>query len=85
MSFDDRTLPVPRRPERLYPRSATAPAVLRLTAAFAAQLLGQAAAGGDPEAGAEVPGEARTAYLRREYSGEEERRLPPGVFRRTKA
>jgi hypothetical protein len=85
MSFDDRTLPVPRRPERLYARPAAAPEILRLTAPFAAQLLGQAAAGRDAEAGVEVPGEARTAYLRREYSGEEERRLPPGVFRRTKA
>ncbi len=56
----------------------------RPTAPFAAQLLGQAYSCRGVKGGPQGPGDARAAYLRSEYLGEGDRRLPPGIFRRTK-
>ncbi len=52
-------------------------------AAFAAQVLGQGEQKRGLKGGKEVLEKARGAYLGREYSGEADRRPPPGLVKKT--
>lgn len=52
-------------------------------AAFAAQVLGQGEQKRGLRGGKEVLDKARGAYLGREYSGEADRRPPPGLLKKT--
>ncbi|MBX7248986.1 MAG: hypothetical protein K1X35_08100 [Caulobacteraceae bacterium] len=74
----DMAFPVPA-PERHDPEPTPPPS----DSAFAAQVLGQGGQKKGLKGGPEVLNKARGAYLGAEYSGEADRRPPPGLIKKT--
>jgi hypothetical protein len=74
----DLAFPVPS-PERHDPEPTPPPS----DSAFAAQVIGQGGQKKGLKGGKEVLEKARGAYLGREYSGEADRRPPPGIIKKT--
>jgi len=74
----DNMFPVPA-PERHDPDPTPPPS----ESAFAAQMLGQGGQKKGLKGGKEVLDQARKGYLGAEYSGEADRRPPPGLIKKT--
>jgi hypothetical protein len=74
----DLMFPVPA-PERHDPEPTPPPS----DSAFAAQVMGQGGEKRGLKGGKEVLNKARGAYLGAEYSGEADRRPPPGLVKKT--
>ena len=74
----DMAFPVPA-PERHDPEPVPPPS----DTAFAAQVLGQGGQKRGLKGGPEVLNKARGAYLGAEYSGDADRRPPPGLIKKT--
>jgi hypothetical protein len=82
---ENRLLPVPVATSATgYSRSARSEAHVRVTGPYAAQLLGQAGQARGLRGGAEVLQAARTAYLGTQYGGDDDRRPPLGLIRRSR-